>query len=158
MRLQDLKLVKVGPSIGERIAARYHRNVVRRLCSLRQEWEKDLDGEIWTALEARAVLILSDVASALGLTESERAQVLGPKGVLALAGELGSRVYPALSDRQLTALACAEKHGGVTVRILRAACPGYSSETYRLDLRDLVECGLLYRDGHCKGTRYLLPD
>jgi hypothetical protein len=59
MRLQELKLVKVGPSIAERIAARYHRNVVRRLCSLRQEWERDMDGEIWTVLEARAVLILN---------------------------------------------------------------------------------------------------
>jgi hypothetical protein len=122
MRLQDIKLVKVGPSIAERIAARYHRNVVRRLCSLRQEWEKDLDGESWTALEVRAVPVLSDVASALGLTESERAEVLGPEGILALAGELDSRIYPALSDRQLTALSAGSCIGMDTAKALVTCC------------------------------------
>jgi hypothetical protein len=122
MRLQEMSLVKVWPSIGQRIAKLHHKSLVRRLRYLRQRWERDMDGENWTALETRAVLILSDVCAALDLSESDRVEVLGAEGVLALAAELDTKVYPALNERQLTALSIAEKHGRVRLATYREPC------------------------------------
>jgi hypothetical protein len=156
MELQKMSLVKVGLSVSQRLARRHHKNVVSRLRYLREHWERDMDGENWTALETRAAFLLSDVCAALDLTESERAEVLGADGIAALVGELDTKVYPALNERQLTALAVAERHERVTLRTFRAVCPGWSDETYRLDLAALVERGLLVKNGRKRGTSYTL--
>jgi hypothetical protein len=157
MRLQQMALVKVRPSIRQRIAKRHHENVVRRLRYLREQWERDMDGEPWTVLETRAAFLLSDVCAALDLSESERVEVLGADGVLTLAVELDTKVYPALNERQLTALSIAQKHGRVRLATYRQSCPQWSDETLRLDLVDLTRRGLLIKNGARRGAHYKLP-
>ena len=151
------QLIKVGPSLSEHIASRQREHMIARLRYLREQWGEEMEPEPWTALESRAVLILNDVCNALDLTEGERAKVLGQEGVAALLGELDAKVYLTLNVRQLTALATCEKHGRVTLRVYRAACPQWSDETLRLDLADLVKRGLLVKNGEKRGTFYALP-
>jgi len=69
-------------------------DVVRRLQRFRQQMERDMEPEPWTALEAPVVLLLSDVCEALALTEEERATVLGTAGVTTLIDELEVRIRP----------------------------------------------------------------
>jgi predicted HTH transcriptional regulator len=115
-----------------------------------------MEPDNWTDLQANVVVFLSDVCTILELGESERAEVLGLEGILALAGELETRITPSLNRRQVAALACVEKHGSISLRMYRAISPGFSDETYRLDLCDLVERGFLVKNGRKKGTRYTL--
>jgi hypothetical protein len=81
---KTMRLVKVGPSLGERlerlIAAWHHRAVVARLRRFRRMLEQEMAPEPWTVLEASVVLLLSDMCDALRLMEEERAHVLGPDG------------------------------------------------------------------------------
>lgn len=154
--IRKLHLVKVGPSLAQRIAGRHHSNVVRGLRHFREELVREMEPENWTDLQANVVVFLSDVCTILELSESERAEVLGLEGVLALAGKLSTRITPTLNRRQVAALACVEKHGSINLSVYRAISPGFSDETYRLDLCDLVERGFLRRDGRNKGTRYTL--
>ncbi|MBL7062669.1 MAG: hypothetical protein ISS49_00490 [Anaerolineae bacterium] len=158
-----MRLVKVGPSLRERlewkIAGWHHRTVVARLTHLRRQLERDMAPQPWTALEAPAVLLLSEACDALALAEEERAGVLGPEGVRALADVLETRVYPRdaaslVNERQAQALRCVRERGRIDLGTYRALCPLWSDETLRLDLADLVARGLLTKNG----TYYTMND
>jgi ATP-dependent DNA helicase RecG len=157
MEIADLKLVKTGPSLGERlerkIAATHHSAVVSRLRKLRERLEADMMPEPLAALVVSAVVLLAEVCDSLGLSEDEKAEVLGPEGMVALAWELA---VGNLNARQTEALNIARRHGSVTLSTFRAVCPKWSDETLRLDLADLVERGLLVKNGDKRGTRYTL--
>jgi len=165
---EEMRLVKVGPSLKERlerwIAERHHRAVVRRLQSLREGVEREMEPESWTALEAPMVLLLADVCDALSLNEAERAIVLGQEGAQALAENLETRIHPVPSprppmrERQAKALAYAREHGMIDLGAYRTLCPYWSDETLRLDLANLVKRGLLTRNGVNKGTHYTLAE
>ena len=165
---ETMRLVKVGPSLKERlgrwIAKQHHKAVIDRLRSLREGVERDMQPEPWTALEAPMVLLLADVCNALGLTEGERAIVLGQEGTQALAENLETRVRPVsgprlpMDERQAKALAFAREHGMIDLGNYRSLCPYWSDETLRLDLVNLVKRGLLTRNGVNKGTHYTLAE
>ena len=159
-----IRLVKVGPSLRERlerrVAAAHHRAVVARLRRFREGLEREMEPEQWTALEAPMPLIVADLCDALGLDEAERAQVLGAEGVMALADMLETRIRPIpsprlpMNERQAKALRYVREHGMLTMGTYRAICPHWSDETLRLDLANLVRRGLLTKNGARKGTYY----
>ena len=159
-----MRLVKTGPSLKEGVerwvAARHHRAVVARLRRFRRQLEQDMKPEPWVTLEAPMPLLLADVCNALGLSEEERATVLGVEGVLALADMLEDRIRPvprpwlSRSERQAKALAYVREHGMLDMSTYRQICPYWSDETLRLDLASLVRQGLLTKNGRKKGTRY----
>jgi ATP-dependent DNA helicase RecG len=60
-----------------------------------------------------------------------------------------------LNDRQRCALAYARDRGSISLGVYRELCPGWSPETLRLDLADLVQRGILAKNGRKKGTRYV---
>jgi len=60
-----------------------------------------------------------------------------------------------LNERQLLALRFLAEHGRITNRMYQALCADVSPETLRLDLRDMVEKGLLLRIGDKRGTFYV---
>ena len=153
MLSEQMQLVRTGPSLSERIG---HRSTVKRLIELRERLEVDMFPEPIGALNASAVVLLSDVCEALGLDESETAQVLGVEGAAALACETAVS-GGVINRRQIEALNLARKYSQVTLGTLRATCPHWSDETLRLDLADLVERGLLVKNGAKKGTSYTLP-
>ena len=158
MRLESMALLRVRPSLTDRLASKHHDRLVKRLFAFRHQLQVEMEPEPWTALETSAALLLSDLCAAIGLTETERATVLGEAGILALSTELDSRRYSSpLTERQLTALCVAEKCGRVTLATFRACCPFWSDETLRLDLSDLVKRGLLVKNGNKRGTSYTLP-
>lgn len=154
-----MQLVKTGPSLSERlerrIAAAHQKIIVHRLRVFRKQLEVDMEPEPWTLLKCPAVLLLSDICDALELLESEKEDILGAEGAMALQCELAVRSGE-LNVRQLAALACVRKHGEITLKAYRAICPHWSDETLRLDLASLVEQGLLIKNGAKKGTRYIL--
>jgi hypothetical protein len=159
-----MQLVKIGPSLRERlerrVAAAGHAKVVACLRRFREELERDTEPESWTVLEVPMVLVLSDVCQALELTDEEQSTVLGQEGLMALRYETAIRpmlLADVLNDRQVAVLTCVRKHGEITLSAYRAICPHRSDETLRLDLADLVERGLLIKNGRKKGTRYTLP-
>ena len=162
--INTMKLVRAGPSVGERlerwVAARHHAAIVTRLRRFRERLEHDMAPEPWTALEAPMPLIVADLCDALRLTEEERAEVLGHTGALALAEILETRPIPRshalLNVRQARALAHVREHGRITNREYQALCPDVSTETLRLDLADLVARGLLTKNGRKKGTTYTM--
>jgi len=61
-----------------------------------------------------------------------------------------------MNERQLKALNYVREQGSITNREYQALCPNVSSETLRLDLKDLVDRGILLRIGAKKGTYYIL--
>jgi ATP-dependent DNA helicase RecG len=61
-----------------------------------------------------------------------------------------------MNERQLKALNYVREQGSITNREYQALCPNVSSETLRLDFKDLVERGILLRIGVKKGTYYIL--
>lgn len=61
-----------------------------------------------------------------------------------------------MNERQAKALEYVQRYGRITNREYRALCPDVSAETLRLDLRDLVEKGVLLKVGDKKGTYYIL--
>jgi len=61
-----------------------------------------------------------------------------------------------MNERQLKALNYVHEQGSITNREYQALCPSVSSETLRLDLKDLVERDVLLRIGAKKGTYYIL--
>jgi ATP-dependent DNA helicase RecG len=61
-----------------------------------------------------------------------------------------------MNERQLKALNYVREQGSITNREYQALCPSASSETLRLDLKDLVDQGVLLRIGAKKGTYYIL--
>jgi hypothetical protein len=163
---ETMRLVRAGPGLRQRverrIAAVHHKAVIARLRKFREQLERDMAPEPWTALEAPMVLLLSDVCDALGLIEEERAAILGQEGVGALADELETRprfeAGISINDRQAKALDCVRKHGKINLSAYRAICPFWSDETLRLDLADLVARGLLVKNGAKRGTYYKLAE
>jgi len=61
-----------------------------------------------------------------------------------------------LNERQRSALELVRARGRVTNADVRAACPFWSPETIRQDLRQLVDLGLLEKRGAKRGTYYVL--
>ena len=161
------RLVKVSPSLLEQLerwgAAVHHKAVITRLRRFREQLERDMAPGPWLALDAPMVLLLSDLCDALGLSEQERARVLGCEGVLALADTLEVSVQPVLKPRlpmneqQAKVLVYVREHGTIMIAVYRQLCPFWSSETPRLDLANLVARGLLVKNGRKKGTCYTLP-
>jgi hypothetical protein len=158
--------VKTGPSLRQRIEWRiagWHRRVViARLKHFRQQMECDMQPDSWTELEAPMVLLFSDICDTLGLIEEEKVDVLGSEGVSALAANLEARIRPVtkggmpVNERQAKALRYAREHGELDLGIYRELCPFWSDETLRLDLVSLVARGLLVKNGHNRGTCYVL--
>jgi len=66
--------------------------------------------------------------------------------------EFGDR----LNDRQLRAVRYLGEHERITNRSYQQLCPGVSPETLRLDLRDMVEKGILLKVGSKRGTYYVV--
>ena len=165
---EAVRVVKVGPSLRERlerrIAAVHHKAVVRRLKRFREGLERDMRPEPWTALEAPTVMMLADLCDVLGLDEREKATVLGAEGVLTMDDTLETGIRPVASpwlptnERQAKAMRYVREHGEISLGIYRQICPFWSNETLRLDLSNLVERGLLVKNGRNKGTRYTIPD
>lgn len=60
-----------------------------------------------------------------------------------------------LNERQIMALRFLGDHGRITNRQYQHLCSDVSSETLRLDLRDMVEKGLLLKIGNKRGTFYV---
>ncbi len=91
-----IRLVRTGPSLRQRLewkmAGWHHRVGVARLTHFRHLLERDMAPESWVTLETPMVLCLSEVCDTLTLTEEERAGVLEPEGVRALADILETRV------------------------------------------------------------------
>jgi hypothetical protein len=166
--LEGMQLVKVAPSLREqverKIAGVHHKVMVDRLRRFREGLERDMQPEPWTLLEAPMLIMLADLCDALGLDEGERAGVLGVEGVLALADTLETGVRPAASpwlpitERQAKAMRYVREHGTINLGIYRQICPHWSDETLRLDLANLVKRKLLVKNGHNKGTCYVLPE
>lgn len=162
--LSGMKVVKVGPSLRERlerwVAGVHHVTVVGHLQRFREELEREMEPEPWTHLEAPMVLLLSDVCDALALSADERSIILGQQGERALAEVLETRVTPrshgSPRERQAKALAHVQEHGKINMSAYRQLCPGLSDETLRLDLVNLVRRGLLVKNGAKRGTHYTL--
>lgn len=115
--VRGVRLVKTGPSLSERverkIAGIHHQCVVFQLCELREQIERDMAPESLGVLTVSAVVLLSDVCTALGLDASETTQVLGAVGAAALACETAA-ARGVINRRQVEALDVARKHGNVT--------------------------------------------
>jgi predicted HTH transcriptional regulator len=160
MDVYQMQLVKVGPSLREwaeqLVAGKHHKVVVNRLRRFREGLEEEMTPEPWTVLEAPAVTFLADICNALHLTANEKAEVLGTEGQQAQDNILAERVLPQrrLNERQQQALAEVQQRGYITNGDLRQAFPQVTAETLRLDLVDLVQRGLLRRQGRCRGTVY----
>ena len=88
--LNDVKIIKV-PSLREHLGqALAQRFAVAGLHRFRQQLERDLAPELWTALEAPALLLLADLCEAMGLSEQQRAAVMGQQGEPALHDALAT--------------------------------------------------------------------
>lgn len=61
-----------------------------------------------------------------------------------------------MNERQTRALNYVREYGSITNREYQRLCPDVSSETLRLDLKDLVDKDLLLKIGSKKGTHYIL--
>ena len=61
-----------------------------------------------------------------------------------------------MNERQARALNFVREGGSITNREYQRLCQDVSAETLRLDLKDLVERGLLLKIGSKKGTYYIL--
>ena len=160
MDIYQMRLVKIGPSLRERaeqfIAGQHQQAMVNRLRRFREGLEAEMTPEPWTMLEASAVTLLADICDALHLTPAEKAKVLGNDGRAAQEAVLAERILPqkGLNQRQQQALAEVQRHGHITNGDLRQAFPQVTAETLRLDLINLVQRGLLRRQGRCRGTVY----
>ncbi len=160
MDVYQMQLVKVGPSLQERaeqfIAGKHHQAVVNRLRRFREELEAGTSPEPWTTLEAPAVTFLADICDTLHLTADEKAEVLGSDGQQAQDDILIEQIRPQkrLNERQMQALVEAQRRGHITNGDLQQVYPEVTTETLRLDLVDLVQRGLLQRQGRCRGTVY----
>jgi predicted HTH transcriptional regulator len=164
LQIDKMKLVKVGPSLKERIERRitsaHHRAMVDRLQRFREQLEREMAPQPWTDLETAAVAILYDICHALGLNEEERLRVIGQEGDRTLNALLESHPVPLphalLNERQSKAMAYLQDYGRISLSEYRQICPHWSDETLRLDLYDLVQRGLLTKNGDKKGTTYVL--
>jgi predicted HTH transcriptional regulator len=162
LQIDKMRLIKVGPSLKERIerriASAHHRVMVDRLQRFREQLEREMVPRPWTDLETTAVAILYDVCHALELNEEERLMVLGQEGDQALDDLLENRPVPLLNERQSKAMAYLQDYGRISLSEYRQICPHWSDETLRLDLASLVARGLLVKNGRKKGTSYTLAE
>jgi hypothetical protein len=163
MLSEQMQLVKVGPSVAEKlerqVAKMHHKIVIARLKHFREQLEREMQPDSWLELEASMPVLLSDICQALGLLPQECAQVLGQSGYAAVEGTLDRRIVPTTrvqNDRQAEALKYAQEHGKITLADYRQVCPYWSDETLRLDLAGLVKRGLLSKSGRGRGTIYVL--
>ena len=69
--------------------------------------------------------------------------------------QIALRYGNALNPRQERAIRWVEAHERITNREYRELCPEVTPETLRLDLRDLVEKGVLLQVGSKRGTYYI---
>lgn len=152
MLSEQMRLVKTGPGLAEKLE---HKKLVRLLREFRENLEADMSPEPLAALTVSAVVLLSDVCTALELDENETAQVLGAEGKAALACEMAI-MQKIVNHRQIAALACTREHGRISLSEFRAIRPHWSDETLRLDLVDLAKRGMLTKKGNRKGTHYIL--
>jgi len=70
--------------------------------------------------------------------------------------DLGAEYEGVLNDRQILVMRYLAEHERITNRQYQRFCSDVSSETLRLDLRDMVEKGLLLKVGNKRGTFYVL--
>ena len=160
MDVYQMQLVRVVPSWRERaeqfVAGQHHQAMVNRLRRFREELEASMEPEPWTMLEAPAVTFLADICDALHLTANGKAEVLSAVGQQAQNDILAEQIRPQkrLNERQQQALAVVQQRGHITNGDLQQVYPEVTAETLRLDLADLVQCGLLRRQGRCRGTVY----
>jgi hypothetical protein len=160
--INTMKLVRTRSSLRQTmerwIAAAHHKTVIARLQRFRQHLEQDMKPESWVRVEAPMPLLLADVCDALGLTDEERASILGLDGERALAQILETRPVPGpyarLNERQIKALNHVRRYGSITNGDYQELCPDVTSETLRLDLTEMVSRRLLVKNGRNKGTRY----
>ena len=61
-----------------------------------------------------------------------------------------------MNERQARALAYVQEYGSITNREYQRLCPDVTTETLRLDLKDLVDRDMLLKIGSKKGTHYIL--
>lgn len=61
-----------------------------------------------------------------------------------------------MNERQARALTFVRENGSITNRDYQQLCPDVTAETLRLDLKDLVDRGILLKIGSKKGTHYIL--
>jgi ATP-dependent DNA helicase RecG len=61
-----------------------------------------------------------------------------------------------MNERQARALTFVRETGSITNRDYQQLCPDVTAETLRLDLKDLVDRGILLKIGSKKGTHYIL--
>lgn len=61
-----------------------------------------------------------------------------------------------MNERQARALTFVRENGSITSRDYQQLCPDVTTETLRLDLKDLVDRGILLKIGSKKGTHYIL--
>jgi len=61
-----------------------------------------------------------------------------------------------MNERQARALTFVRENGSITSRDYQQLCPDVTPETLRLDLKDLVDRGILLKIGSKKGTHYIL--
>ncbi|HZD10662.1 MAG TPA: ATP-binding protein [Candidatus Binatia bacterium] len=61
-----------------------------------------------------------------------------------------------MNERQTRALAYVREYGSITNREYQRICPDVTTETLRLDLKDLVDRDILLKIGSKKGTHYIL--
>lgn len=61
-----------------------------------------------------------------------------------------------MNERQARALTFVRENGSITSRDYQQLCPDVTAETLRLDLKDLVDRGILLKIGSKKGTHYIL--
>jgi hypothetical protein len=160
MDVYQMRLVKISPSLRERaeqfIAGQHQQAMVNRLRRFREGLETEMTPEPWTLLEASVVTLLADICDVLHLTPSEKAKVLGDDGQAAQQAILAERILPqkGLNQRQQQVLAEVQQRGHITNGDLQQVYPEVTAETLRLDLVDLVQRGLLRRQGRCRGTVY----
>ena len=61
-----------------------------------------------------------------------------------------------MNERQTQALAYVREYGSISNREYQRLCPDVTTETLRLDLKDLVDRDILLKIGSKKGTHYIL--
>ena len=88
--LINIKIIK-APSLRQRLGqALAKRYTVAGLRRFRQQLEHDMSPQEWTKLEAPAILLLADLCEVLGLSEQQRATVMGQQGEQALREALAT--------------------------------------------------------------------
>jgi hypothetical protein len=92
----EMTLVRIGPSLGERLQGRretaWRRDATAKLAALRQELEEGTHPEPWAAVELAAGLVMRDVCAALGLSGAETREVLGEAGTAYVEEATGAAI------------------------------------------------------------------